>query len=141
MTKYTKEQFAAMLNGRQYGDELMSDDIKLALENDLIVCFGESSDILNARGRIESYACCSDCDFIYFIDNSVYNGSDARYPFDNYDYPSLRAFWSEDDDGWRYETDIPHATFKIFSGSELYCIGIVMDYKDIYLEKTNLPHA
>jgi hypothetical protein len=68
MTKYTKEQFAAMLNGRQYGDELMSDDIKLALENDLIVCFGESSDILNARGRIESYACCSYCDYYYCLE-------------------------------------------------------------------------
>lgn len=147
MTKYTKEQFAAMLDGRQYGDELTSDDIKLAFEKDLIVCFGASDDSFEAYGKIVGEVGCWQGGNIYFSGNAVLSESDAWYIIKNgIQSKKVMAIWSSETEqgehcSWRYETDIPHATFKIFDGNELYCIGIVMDYKDIYLEKTNLPHA
>ena len=32
---------------------------------------------------------------------------------------------------WKYETEIPHATFRIMESGELYCVGIVFDIQSL----------
>jgi len=49
----TKEQLAAMLNGRRYRDEITEKEEKLAKENNLVVLFGASDDLIELRGAID----------------------------------------------------------------------------------------
>jgi len=138
MPKLTKEQFAAMLDGRPLGQEMSTAEIKSAIASELIVCFGASYDTFEAYGKIAGRAGCWQGGNIYFSGDAVLSEIDAWYIIKNgIQSKKVRAiWWSETEQGehcsWRYETDIPHATFKIFEGNELYCIGIVMYYKDIY---------
>ena len=46
----TKEQLAAMLNGREYGQELTNDEGKLAKQSGLVVIFGASDDLMQIVG-------------------------------------------------------------------------------------------
>lgn len=39
----------------------------------------------------------------------------------------IDAIWCEDGYSWTYHTNIPHATFNIYEGSETYCKGIVFE--------------
>ena len=48
----TKEEFAKMLDGRQYREEMTSNEEKLAESHVLLVCFGASDDLLELRGII-----------------------------------------------------------------------------------------
>ena len=112
--KITKEQLAARLNGRQYGDEITREG-KLAKENGLAVIFGASDDLCEMRGAIDDeFGCCDGGE----IECEEYPGK-------------LRAVWCPKSGGsWEYETDLPHATFEIYEDDELYCVGIVVDLKE-----------
>ena len=48
----TKEQFAEMLNGSEYRNEISRDQAKIAKDHNLLVCFGASDDLLEMRGII-----------------------------------------------------------------------------------------
>lgn len=40
----------------------------------------------------------------------------------------VEAVWHDDGNPcWTYETDIPHATFDIVEGDEVFCRGIVFE--------------
>ena len=54
----TKEQFAEMLNGKQYRSEMTSDDGELAKDNGLVVVFGASDDLMEFRGAIDDEIDC-----------------------------------------------------------------------------------
>jgi hypothetical protein len=49
---HTAKSFAALLNGRQYLEELTKEEEVIAKENNLIVCFGQGDDLLKFRGAI-----------------------------------------------------------------------------------------
>jgi hypothetical protein len=51
----------------------------------------------------------------------------------------IKAIWDEGYDTgegdepclWQYKTDIPHSTFRIMDGSDLFCVGIVFNISDL----------
>ena len=45
----TKEQFAGMLNGREYREEITLKECKAAEENGLVVIFGEAMTLLSSE--------------------------------------------------------------------------------------------
>lgn len=107
--KMTKEQMAALLNGREIGQEITKDEEHIAKESGLLVVFGASDDLMEFRGKY-------------------------RQEFDCYDggkFPFIEAIWGRDDISWQYETELPHATFDIMEDGEVYCRGIVIDMGDI----------
>lgn len=52
MKTITKEQFAELLNGNEYRDEMTKEQECIAKENNLLVVFGASDDLLEVRGAI-----------------------------------------------------------------------------------------
>lgn len=112
-----KEELAAMLNGQQYLNELTPEIRKLSSENNLLIIFGRSDDLCEFRGAIdEEFEC--------------YDGG----KIDCKRLPELiEAIWEPYglDCSWAYETKLPHAKFEIYEDDELYCIGIVIDLKEI----------
>jgi hypothetical protein len=135
----TKEQFAAMLDDRQYGDEITTGECKLANEHGLLVVFGDSDDGVKMRG------------FYHYFFNAIKGGSWQFFLTDNNElvfaaqdslFSSaidrskpliIEANWCPDnlDTSWLIKANVDCATFDIFEDDELFCRGVVLDKKDI----------
>ena len=142
----TKEQFAQLLNGRTYGNEITSEEEDLAKENGLLICFGASDDLLEMRGIIyEEYGTYEGGTTLLVrkktgisaIDLDKYNElmeilKDNDFEIDIKRIP-IESEWCPSDlkCSWRISTTIPHATFDIMEDDGLYCRGIVIHISDI----------
>lgn len=53
--KYTRDSFAAMLDGREIGKEMSQEEEKIAASNGLTVVFGYSDDNIEVRGQVDGH--------------------------------------------------------------------------------------
>lgn len=150
-----KEEFAQLLNGRQYGFDIfdmLDEEQQLQIEkNELLVCFGYQDDTLELRGiifeetEISRY---TEGENVY-----IYKNKDKEFTFlHESDYDELSDIFNQNggfpisfkmlpikiqwhpeelDCSWLITTEIPHATFDIMKKEKLYCRGIVLELKDI----------
>jgi len=124
-------EFAAKLNGRQYRKEITDAEEKLAKENDIVVVFGSSDDLMEFRGAINDELDACDGVTAYLGKYGLYKNecSNEDCPHGEKikaDCKTIEALWCWDDvTPWKYATEIPHETFDIFEDGELYCTGIV----------------
>lgn len=134
--KYTKETLAALLNGREYGDEITDQEEKDAKDCKLVVVFGASDDLCEFRGAINDEDDCYETKEIMFDDEGVVPSWDEedmsenearRYFKRKQKARTLTAIWDQEGYSWIYKTDIPHATFEIKEGDDKYCRGIVFN--------------
>lgn len=125
------QEFASILNGRQYGHEITKDEEKLAKELGLVVVFGYSDDNTEFRGAINDEAGCFKGKEIYLDKNGVFEECECECKYSESakkECKVIKAVWHDIDDfAWTYETDMPYATFEIFEDDEPYCRGIVFD--------------
>jgi hypothetical protein len=130
-----KEELAARLNGREYGNEITPDEERRAAGNGLVVLFGASDDLAEFRGAIHDEADCYDGGAVHIVDGKVYKlgvcdcphavkaDEAARARGDK-----IQAVWCGPEDySWTYVTAIQHATFDVMEGGERYCRGIVFE--------------
>jgi len=133
----TKEELAAILNGRWYRHEMTVTEQDQAKAAGLIVLFGASDDLLEVRGAV--------CD-----EAGAYDGTVARLDREGFvpDWDSLdhddeaevaryfkrkvggvliEAKWDWKGYSWWIETTLPHAAFDIVEDLDVYCRGIVID--------------
>lgn len=122
------------LNGRQYRNENVEEFNDLAKQNNLVIVFGASDDLMEFRGAINDEFDCygggtayitklgpieeCECDCIYYQDakkNAI----------------PIEAIAGEGEYFWTYKTDLPHETFEIFEDDEKYCKGIIFCKDDI----------
>lgn len=136
----TKEQFAAMLNGREYGSEITRDEAKTAKENGLVVVYGYSDDNCEFEGAIDEEIPCLEGRVITFNkDGSNFTDDNGKIFLTYHQKKStpepnkIEAVFSPSDPDctWIYKTDIPHATFNIYEDGELFCVGIVFSINDL----------
>jgi hypothetical protein len=135
MKPMTKEELAELLNGRQYGDEITSEEEKISHDNGLVVIFGASDDIVEFRGvindEIDAYEGC----FFKFNKELEIKVGDKHEGH----MRSVQAILDEGYDtgegdepcSWQFKTDIPHSTFRILDADELYCVGIVINVAEL----------
>jgi hypothetical protein len=105
--------FAEVLNGREYLNEMTPLEEQRAKGLNFVVVFGYSDDLAEFRGAIDEEIDCYDGGRI-FEKNGKY----------------IDAVWDEGEYSWTYNTNIPHATFDICEGNEKYCKGIVFKRGD-----------
>jgi len=152
----TKEEFAALLNGRQIGDEIGIHESELAKENNLIVIFGASDDLIEFRGVLHDEIYADDgTDFIiavpgqeletgeYWNDMPAYVKATEIMPVAiNTEDPrsnipeKISATWCPKDQdidqcSWYIKTDLPHSSFLIKQDEDIYCRGIVINVSDL----------
>lgn len=135
----TKEEMAALLNGRQYRNEITKDECELAKQNNLVVVFGASDDLVEFRGAIYDEEGCYDGGEIYINGGGIlpYHETNCECEYCGYEaqleYAKLlKVIWCEEDGySWTYEFDLPYATFDIMDDGEKYCRGIVFSMDDI----------
>lgn len=121
--KLTKEALAAMLNGREYSQEITSEEEKLAAESGLIVAFGASDDLLEFRGALggelggyNKITCCVTGDG-KIKRKKVDGGASVQATYCGEKLPNA----------WLVETDAQHANFDIMEEGELFCRGVVFE--------------
>jgi hypothetical protein len=138
-----KEQFAELLNGRQYRNEITKEEEKLAKENGLLVCFGASDDLLEFRGIVYDEVGAYDGGSALLVKKKggkidVMSEEDFKEVQEimddkelDFELPKVEviAEWCPDDleCSWRIKSDLPHATFDIMEDGELYCRGIIIE--------------
>lgn len=141
MSKFTKEQLAALLNGREYGDEMTNEHEWMAKESGLVVVFGYSDDNVELRGAIVDEICCDGggefmvCKTGVVVapcpnERVVLKRFGVLEQIQNSGH-KISAVWGKGGYSWTCETDIPHATFEIHDGGEKYCRGIVFSIDDL----------
>jgi len=132
-------EFANMLDGREYLNEIASQEEKLAKELGFVIVFGQSDDLMEFRGAFDDEAGCYRGGQIYLDKDGLFEGCEEG---PNGECKYLKAAKAKckvieavrsGPDGWlwQYKTDIPHATFEIFEDGEKSCKGIVFDIKDL----------
>ena len=152
----TKEQIAARLDGMQYKDKILLDINQEAADNKLVIVFGVTDKLVRFIGSLWAETSCGTTGNIYLQKIrkrgapptiTVYNENDLGIytvtdplKFANIDrkkMPQIKAVWTSVNElgeavcAWHFTTNIPHATFKVFEGSSLFCEGIVFSRDDI----------
>lgn len=134
----TRDEWAAKLNGCEYGDEIDRKEAAKAKADGVLIVYGASDDLtefagafndeagaydgathlITRKGLIPPHGDC-DCDHCGY-ENFVKKAS------------TIEALWcAEEGYSWTFATAIPHATFEVTEDDEPYCRGIVIDVKDI----------
>lgn len=153
MKTMTKEQLAEQLDGRSRRDEITDEQIQLAKENNLLVLFGASDDLLVARGAIyDEYVAYKGGEFLLVKDGEMYADNEEENTYhkaigdglyeasedtDTADDPHLiKSEWCPDgNDGvsWRISTNMPSASFTLMGDDEegVYCEGVVIDLDEV----------
>jgi hypothetical protein len=142
----TAEQFARLLDGREYTEEITKEVEAIAAESRLFVFFGYSDDNLELRG-------------IIYDEIGVYEGDEITLALferqncwkqiseDNKEFAEmivhLKSFnvkidWCPEglDCSWLITTDVPSFPFDIMEDGNLFCRGIVIAESDV-LEHLN----
>ena len=134
--RITPIEFAKKLDGRQYRQELTTEEEQLAKDEGLIVVYGRWDDNCILSGAIDDEISCYDWGTIcienwYILSNKC---SDEYCPYwigkkEDCKHSIEISIW---EDGREYKTDIPHETFDIHkSDDSLYCTGIVFRLQDV----------
>ncbi len=136
----TKEELAALLNNRQYGEEIGQDESKRAKELGLIVVFGGSDDLIEFEGFIYDEFGAWAGGKVYIDKKGVLPDKDSieedghleKYLKRKKTAKEIKAIWAPKNSvySWIYKTDIPHSEFDILEDESKYCRGIVFSIKD-----------
>jgi hypothetical protein len=133
----TKEELAQELNGREYRYEISREEAEVARENNLVVVFGYYDDLVEFRGAIDR-AWCLEGVTVSIDKNGLLENQceyeDCPYFADRTEKAAkIEAVWCPPDENlsWSYKTEIPHATFNVMEGGEIYCRGIVFSMGDV----------
>jgi len=132
------KDFAALLNGREYREEISEMEEKLAKDNGFVVVFGASDDLMEFRGAIYNEIGCYEGGEVYLTPDKELLVS-SREDCDKCRYfkkalencVSIKALWCNSDWCWTYETQIPHETFEIYEDGDPYCKGIVFRLRQV----------
>jgi hypothetical protein len=130
------QEFAAMLNSREYRREITKEEKKLAKELGFVVAYGASDDLMELEGAInDEFGCCDGGTAFITKDGILSSCEDECIHFQKAMEAAkkITAHWCKDKEGftWSYETDFPHETFRIYDDGEKYCRGIVFDINSL----------
>lgn len=137
----TKEQLAAMLNGREYGAEITKAEAMQAKTDGLLVIYGASDDLVEFDGAFCDEASAYEGAVVRVYPEGILQAWEDLEKDDEDDVEGyfadkkrsiqVTADWDTQGYSWVIETDIPHATFEIMDDGEKYCRGIVIAVSDI----------
>lgn len=151
MKTMTKERLAMLLDGNEYLEEMTREQERIAAENNLLVLFCQSDDLLEMRGAIHDEEDAMDGgEFALLLngeqfydeeDNEAIHRAESNVvmrisdEFDNeVNSRFIRVEWSPDDArplSWRITSNLPCAVFTICESGEPFCEGVVIDLDEI----------
>jgi hypothetical protein len=134
-----KEEFAKMINGREQDALLSADDCLIANENNLVVVFAYSDDLLELEGAIiDELGCYNGGTF--FFEKDFERWVDIDDSFEGVDLEDLPVIYAVCNDHskyngfWYIDTNLEYARFETMKNGEPFCSGLVFNYTDLYKE-------
>jgi hypothetical protein len=141
----TKE-WAGLLTGREYCEELTHPEEKAAKEDGIVIVFGASDDLLEFRGAIDDEVFAWRGTKVRLTPKPGVLDEDSNSETLEYNrmqiagMRTISAIWCPKNEkgevwaSWEIKTDIPHETFDIMEDGERYCRGLVFDAKWLTME-------
>jgi len=132
----TANELAVKLNNLQYQSDDIEDFHNVAKDNNLIIVFGASDDLMEFRGAIYDEVGCYGGGIAYIQDgvllqNKCDNDACPYFETEKQISTKIEAVWNQEGYSWIYKTEIPHKTFDILEDEEKYCRGIVFSLADL----------
>jgi hypothetical protein len=142
----TKEELAAVLNGREYGQEISREEEKAARQDGLVVLFGASDDLCELRGAIHDEVgawqgaeilISKSGDLLKHIEEDeaeVLKKYRVLHIVESARKAAVKvtANWCKTQEfSWMLETSTPHAEFDIMEDGEGFCRGVIIDLKEL----------
>lgn len=138
----TANELANMMTGRQYLNEITRQEVSNAEASGLVVVYGQSDDCVEFAGAINDEASAyGGCTILidqkglleHWSSASESESAAAEFLARKPNAKSIKAVWCEKGQpfGWTFKTDIPHCTFAIFDGADMYCKGIIFEHKEL----------
>lgn len=130
------KSLAALLDGREYRNEITKQEAAAAKAAGLVVVFGASDDLVELRGAVDDEIGAYEGTMLYFnsaglLANECHDGC-PYYEDIQGKAVTVDVLWQADPFYyWTYKTEIPHETFKITEDGQPYCKGIVFALKDV----------
>lgn len=127
----TRDELAQKLNGRQYREEITKEEEKEAKNNNLVIIFGASDDLVEFRGVIYDELGIYCGDNLYKLFYIKYNGDVSNDTVGA--IAEIKVWFSPDffDCTWYFDTKVPHSFFYIKEDDRIFCKGIVIDLREI----------
>lgn len=145
----TKKAIANKLNGMEYRNDIPKDVIQLAKDNNLVIIFGYSDDLVELEGAVyDELNAWGGTTFLLSKDGLVERPNIDDYEDDDFDeryskYLQLKAngqkisanYGGKGNLGWWFDTKIPHVTFDVTDPEDdedyIQCRGMVIDLKEL----------
>lgn len=135
------QEVAAALDGVQYRDEDSRYDRNELRDAGIVVAFGASDDLMEFRGAVYDEVGAYDGGSAKFTSDGLVEApecdceaAEKLHAMQSEGAVEVRAIWCPDDGtgaSWKFETNAPHATFKVMEEDDLYCIGVVFSLGDL----------
>jgi hypothetical protein len=133
----TAKELAALLDGREYRQELTEEESQQAKQLGLVVVFGRSDDTARLTGAINDDTDCYDGG-----DITIYKDGLLEYCADECSHyrealeksKIILVHWQNDYPNWMYETNMHHEKFTIIRDGQEYCDGIVFSIFDVSVD-------
>lgn len=135
-----QKEIAKILNGVEINEELENkQDRRYAKENDCVIVFGASDDLMELRGALyDEIDCYEGCTVWISKSGVLKNKCDDEYcPYfarmkDGAKHFITALWWEEGEYSWTYKTNIPNIeTFNVMEEGNYYCRGIAFDLRDL----------
>lgn len=131
----TVKEWAERLDGSEYPAYTTKDEKSQADMDGIVIVLGYSDDLIEFDGAISEELGVGDGDTV-FVDGDA--GSVQTLAGDP--KRSIRVrFAPGDGRTWAYETQIPHETFRVMEGEEIYCEGLVFRVDDVSVGGAGVP--
>ena len=129
----TLKEFAEKLENQPYRGFPDENLAQLAKENDIVILYGASDDLIEADGAIRDelskWAPNKWSKTFYITKNKSLSFSKTanclQYRF--------KVFWGSDDWTWRFTTGVQHEVFHLYDDDYAFCEGIIFYLKDLYV--------
>ena len=134
----TAKELAEILSGREVGEEIIWGEERDIKDAGLVVVYGYSDDNVELCGAINDEVGAYNGTTVYLIPDGILQEPECGR--DDCPYfakkrekaKTIKAVWHDEGSPcWTFETDIPHETFNIYEGGELFCVGIVLSVEDL----------
>ena len=127
------QEFANLLNGRQYGKEITKEEEEKAKQLGYVIVFGYSDDIVEFRGAINDEVGCYNGGMILVDSNGVFEQCECECSHSKIAKKNaklIKVIFGQEYT-WQFLAIIPHESFYIYEDNEIYCNGIIFDIKDL----------
>ncbi len=132
----TIEEFAELLNGREYKKEITEEEVAEAAASGVVIIYGKSDDTTVIHGAIEGECPTANGGDIYLTEDGLFEDCPCQCIHSQRAKAAAKAVhvnWCKGPFVWSYVTELPHVHFEIIDNQPAenlkFCQGIVFDQK------------